>query len=428
MDQFEYKNGVLHAEGVAVSRLAEEVGTPLYIYSHEALVGHFRAFDEAFAGVPHLICFAMKSNSNLAILRLFSELGGGLDIVSGGELFRGVEAGVPAEQVVFAGVGKSDDEIAYALEQGVLMFNVESEDELRNIDRVAGRAGKPASIAVRVNPDVDPKTHPYISTGMKKSKFGIDIARAREQYRAAAELANVRAIGLHCHIGSQITETGPFAEAAEKVADCVRALRGDGHDIRYLNVGGGVGITYHDEAPPTPAEYAGAILPCLKDLGCTLVFEPGRVISGNAGIMVTRVLYGKENEEKRFVIIDAGMNDLIRPALYQAYQGVRAVEEAVQSRPRRKIDLVGPVCESGDYLAKDRELPELKRDDLLAIMSSGAYGFTMASNYNSRPRPAEILVHGNDYHIIRERESYADLIRGETIPAFITGESDRDGR
>ncbi len=361
----------------------------------------------------------MKSNSNIAILRLFSELGGGLDIVSQGELFRGIKAGVSPEKVVFAGVGKTDDEIAYALEQGVLMFNVESGDELRNIDAVAGRLGKTAPIAIRVNPDVNPETHPYIATGLKESKFGIDIARAMAQYRVAAELLNIDACGLHCHIGSQIIQSSPFIEAAEKVAALVRALRGEGHDIRYLNVGGGLGITYHDEAPPSPKEYAEAILPVLKDLGCTLVFEPGRVIAGNAGILVTKVLYGKENEEKRFTIIDAGMNDLIRPSLYQAFQDVWPVSEAVLSRPRHICDLVGPICESGDYLAKDRELPELERDDLVAVMSAGAYGFAMASNYNSRPRPAEVLVRGGEYYVIRERENYEDLIRGERIPAFI---------
>ncbi len=287
---------------------------------------------------------------------------------------------------------------------------------------MAGQAGKRAPVAIRVNPDVDPETHPYIATGMKKSKFGIDIARAQDQYRTAGELPSIDAIGLHCHIGSQITQTAPFAEAAGKVADCVRALREDGHDIRYLNVGGGLGITYESEEPPSPKEYAEAILPKLSGLGCTLVFEPGRVISGNAGILVTRVLYGKENEEKKFIIIDAGMNDLIRPSLYQAFQAVWPVEEAVSARPRSRADLVGPVCESGDYLAKDRELPELRRGDLIAVMSSGAYGFTMASNYNSRPRPAEILVKGDEYFVIRERESFEDLIRGESIPAFIAGE------
>lgn len=419
MHYFEYKGGVLHAEGVSIPELAEEVGTPCYVYSHKTLARHFRVFDEAFAEVPHLVCFAMKSNSNLAILRLFAGMGGGLDIVSGGELYRAVQAGVPAERIVFAGVGKSDDEIAYALEQDVLMFNIESEEELRNIGKVAVRLGKTAQVAIRVNPDVDPKTHPYISTGLKKSKFGIAIQKALSQYRAAAELPGVEAIGVHCHIGSQITQSSPFVDAAAKVAALVRALREDGHNIRYLNLGGGLGITYDQETPPEPKDYAAAILPQLKDLDCTLIFEPGRVIVGNAGILVTRVLYGKENEEKRFVIIDAGMNDLIRPSLYQAYQEVMPVMEEAASRPRRLTDLVGPICESGDYLAKDRQLPEYRRDDLLAVMSSGAYAFSMASNYNSRPRPPEILVREDQYFVIRERETYEDLIRGEHIPEFI---------
>ena len=419
MHHFEYKDGELHAENVSLTRLAEEVGTPFYAYSHETLSRHFRVFDEAFSSVSHLICFAMKSNSNLAILRLFGAMGGGLDIVSGGELFRAVRAGMPAGRIVFAGVGKSDDEIAYALEKGVLLFNVESEEELVNIGAVASRMGKRAQVAIRVNPDVDPQTHPYIATGLKKSKFGIDINRAREQYQTASKLEGIEPSGVHCHIGSQITSSAPFADAVGIVVRLVGELRGDGHAIRYLNLGGGLGITYHDEAPPLPKDYAAAILPKLKDLGCTLIFEPGRVITGNAGILVTRVLYEKKNPDKRFVIIDAGMNDLIRPSLYQAYQDVWPVEEAVRGRTKHLTDLVGPICESGDYLAKDRDLPELHRDDLVAVMSSGAYGFTMASNYNSRPRPPEILVRGDEYHIIRERETYDDLIRGEHIPAFI---------
>lgn len=419
MHHFEYRNGELCAEDVPLMRLAEEVGTPFYAYSHETLARHFRVFDEAFAPVPHLVCFAMKSNSNLAILRLFGAMGGGLDIVSGGELFRALKAGVPAARVVFAGVGKSDEEIAFALEQGVLLFNVESEEELANIGAVASRLGARARVAIRVNPDVDPRTHPYIATGLKKSKFGIDISRAREQYRAAAALAGVEPAGVHCHIGSQITTSAPFADAVDIVARLVEALRGDGHDICYLNLGGGLGITYNDEAPPLPKDYAAAILPRLEGLGCALIFEPGRVITGNAGVLVARVLYGKANPEKRFVIIDAGMNDLIRPSLYQAFQDVWPVEEAAKGRARRVTDLVGPICESGDYLAKDRSLPELRRDDLVAVMSAGAYGFTMASNYNSRPRPPEILVRGSEYHVIRERETYDDLVRGERIPAFL---------
>lgn len=419
MRHFEYRNGELYAEDVPLARLAEEVGTPFYAYSHETLSRHFRVFDEAFSSVPHLVCFAMKSNSNLAILRLFGAMGGGLDIVSGGELFRALKAGVPPERVVFAGVGKSDEEIAFALEQGVLLFNVESEEELANIGAAARRLGARAQVAIRVNPDVDPQTHPYIATGLKKSKFGIDISRAREQYRAAAALEGVEPTGVHCHIGSQITTSAPFADAVDIVARLVEALREDGRDIRYLNLGGGLGITYSDEAPPLPKDYAAAILPRLEGLGCTLIFEPGRVITGNAGVLVSRVLYGKANPEKRFVIIDAGMNDLIRPSLYQAFQDVWPVEEAARERARRVTDLVGPICESGDYLAKDRSLPELRRDDLVAVMSAGAYGFTMASNYNSRPRPPEILVRGSEYHVIRERETYDDLVRGERIPAFL---------
>ncbi len=419
MRHFEYRNGELYAEDVPLARLAEEVGTPFYAYSHETLSRHFRVFDEAFSSVPHLVCFAMKSNSNLAILRLFGAMGGGLDIVSGGELFRALKAGVPPGRVVFAGVGKSDEEIAFALEQGVLLFNVESEEELANIGAAARRLGARAQVAIRVNPDVDPQTHPYIATGLKKSKFGIDISRAREQYRAAAALEGVEPTGVHCHIGSQITTSAPFADAVDIVARLVEALREDGRDIRYLNLGGGLGITYSDEAPPLPKDYAAAILPRLEGLGCTLIFEPGRVITGNAGVLVSRVLYGKANPEKRFVIIDAGMNDLIRPSLYQAFQDVWPVEEAARERARRVTDLVGPICESGDYLAKDRSLPELRRDDLVAVMSAGAYGFTMASNYNSRPRPPEILVRGSEYHVIRERETYDDLVRGERIPAFL---------
>ncbi len=419
MRHFEYGDGELRAEEVSLTRLAEEVGTPFYVYSHETLSRHFRVFDEAFASVSRLICFAMKSNSNLAILRLFGAMGGGLDIVSGGELFRALKAGVPADRIVFAGVGKSDEEIAFALERGVLLFNVESEEELANVGAVASRLGKRARVAIRVNPDVDPRTHPYIATGLKKSKFGIDIGRAREQYRKAAALDGVEPAGVHCHIGSQITTSAPFADAVDIVARLVEALRGDGHDIRYLNLGGGLGITYRDEAPPLPKDYAAAILPRLKGLGCALIFEPGRVITGNAGVLVARVLYEKVSPDKRFVIIDAGMNDLIRPSLYQAFQDVWPVEEAVKERERHLTDLVGPICESGDYLAKDRSLPELRRDDLVAVMSAGAYGFTMASNYNSRPRPPEILVRGSEYHVIRERETYDDLVRGERIPAFL---------
>tara|TARA_A100001037_G_scaffold306865_1_gene357708 strand:+ start:16090 stop:17364 length:1275 start_codon:yes stop_codon:yes gene_type:complete len=418
-EDFSYVRGELCAEQISINGLAEEYGTPLYIYSHAALTRQFSSFSNAFASIPHLVCFAMKSNSNIAILRLFSEMGGGLDIVSGGELYRAVKAGVPGERIVFAGVGKSDEEIEYALSKDVLMFNVESEEEMFNINKVAEKNNKVARVALRVNPNVDPKTHPYISTGLKKSKFGIDIAKARDEYARAANFNSLELSGVHCHIGSQITTTSPFADAVEKVVELVTSLRGDGHEIRFLNLGGGLGISYKDEVPPHPEDYAKAIVPLIKDLNCKIIFEPGRFISGNAGVLVTKVLYRKENPEKRFVIVDAGMNDLIRPSLYEAFQEVLPVQEELLKTSTFTSDLVGPICESGDYLAKDREMPELSRNDLVAVMSSGAYGFTMASNYNSRPRPPEVLVKEKESFLIRTRESYEDLVKGEKIPAFL---------
>ena len=418
-DDFSYIEGELCAEQISITNLAKKYGTPLYVYSHSALTRQFSSFSNAFSAIPHLVCFAMKSNSNIAILRLFSEMGGGLDIVSGGELYRAVKAGVPGEKIVFAGVGKSDEEIEYALKKEVLMFNVESEEEMFNINEVAQRNNKVARVALRVNPNVDPKTHPYISTGLKKSKFGIDIAKAREEYARAANFSSLELSGVHCHIGSQITTTSPFSDAVEKVVELVTSLRSDGHEIRFLNLGGGLGISYEDEVPPHPNDYAEAIIPLIKDLGCKIIFEPGRFISGNAGVLVTKVLYRKENPEKRFVIVDAGMNDLIRPSLYEAFQKILPIEEELLQTPKYLSDLVGPICESGDYLAKDREMPEFARDNLVAVMSSGAYGFTMASNYNSRPRPPELLVKGKDSYLIRARESYEDLIKGEEIPPFL---------
>ncbi|MED5579577.1 MAG: diaminopimelate decarboxylase [Nitrospinota bacterium] len=418
-DDFSYISGELCAEQIPIAELAEKYGTPFYVYSHAALTRQFSSFSNAFSSVSHLVCFAMKSNSNIAILRLFSGMGGGLDIVSGGELYRAVKAGVPGERIVFAGVGKSDEEIEYALKQKVLMFNVESEEEMFNINEVAQRNSQVARVALRVNPDVDPKTHPYISTGLKKSKFGIDISKAREEYARAASFGSIELSGVHCHIGSQITTTSPFADAVEKVVELVGSLRSDGHEICFLNLGGGLGISYKDENPPHPNDYAKTIVPLIKDLGCKIIFEPGRFISGNAGVLVTRVLYKKQNPEKRFVIVDAGMNDLIRPSLYEAFQKVLPVEEQLLGTTKFLSDLVGPICESGDYLAKDREMPEFSRDNLVAVMSSGAYGFTMASNYNSRPRPPELLVQGKDSYLIRARESYEDLIRGEEIPSFL---------
>jgi len=415
MHHFHYRGDDLYCEEVPVSRIVSRVGTPAYLYSHATLTRHFRVFDEAFAGIPHLICFAMKANANLAVLKLFSDLGGGLDVVSGGELFRGLKAGVPPQRIAFAGVGKSREEVAYALKSDILMFNVESGQELRLINEVAVEMGMRARVALRVNPDVDPKTHPYISTGLKKSKFGIDIGQALEEYEAAQALPALEVVGVHQHIGSQITEIGPFVDSLEKTAALVRTLRDRGTHIRYLDVGGGLGITYKDETPPLPAEFARALIGVIRDLDVTLVLEPGRVLVGNAGILVTRVLYTKQSPAKNFVVVDAGMNDLARPSLYGSYHAIQQVRR-IGGRPEVTVDVVGPICESGDFLAKDRELPAVEPGDLLAVMSAGAYGFSMSSNYNARPRSAEVLVRGDRYAIIRDRESYEDLIRGEHIP------------
>ncbi|MBX3349678.1 MAG: diaminopimelate decarboxylase [Nitrospira sp.] len=419
MHSFEYQQGELYCEQVPISRIAKELGTPCYIYSHETLIRHFHAYDSAFKDIPHVIAFAMKANSNLAILRLMAREGSGVDIVSGGELFRAMKAGVPASKIVFAGVGKSPDEIRDALKANILMFNVESAAEVRAINDVAASVGMKARIALRINPDVDPKTHPYISTGMKKSKFGIAADRALEEYKTASSMTHIDVVGVHAHIGSQLTDVTPFVDSLKKVVALIDTLKTHGINIRYLNIGGGLGITYSDEKPPLPQDLAHAISPLVKGLGLTLVMEPGRVIVGNAGILVTKALYEKAGETKHFVIVDAAMNDLIRPSLYGAYHEIRPVNEAAVHRPKQMVDIVGPVCESGDFLAKERSLPNIQPDDLLAVMSAGAYGFVMASNYNSRPRVPEVLVKGGEFHVIRERETYDDLIKGETIPSFL---------
>jgi diaminopimelate decarboxylase len=412
MHHFQYRGDDLYCEEIPMARIASEVGTPAYVYSHATLTRHFRVFDEAFAEVPHLICFAMKANANLAVLKLFSDLGGGLDVVSGGELFRGLKAGVPAGRIVYAGVGKSRDEIAYALKSDILMFNVESGQELRLINEVASGMRLKARVAIRVNPDVDPHTHPYISTGLKKSKFGIDIALALDEYEAAHTLPSLEVVGIHQHIGSQITEIRPFVDALAKTAALVKKLRERGADIRYIDVGGGLGITYKDEEPPLPSEFAKALIGVIRDLKATVVLEPGRVLVGNAGILVTRVLYTKQTPAKNFVVVDAGMNDLARPSLYGAYHGIQPLRKT-SGRAEVVVDVVGPICESADFLAKDRALPGVEPGELLAVMSAGAYGHTMSSNYNARPRAPEVMVRGDDYSVVRERETFEDLIRGE---------------
>ncbi len=420
MHDFQYRQGELYCEDVPLSRIAKEVGTPCYVYSHHTLVRHFRVYDGAFTNIPHIVAFAMKANSNLAVLRLMAKEGSGADIVSGGELFRALKAGVPASKIVFAGVGKKPEEIREALKADILMFNVESSAELQAINDVAASMGMKARVALRINPDIDPKTHPYISTGLKKSKFGIAADRALEEFKSAAAFSHIKVVGLHAHIGSQLTQVTPFVESLKKVLTMVQALAEQGISLRYVNIGGGLGITYSDETPPEPKDLAEAIAPLVRDLKCVLIMEPGRVIVGNAGVLLTKVLYPKEGEAKRFLIVDAAMNDLIRPSLYDAYHDIRPVYEKVAQAEKKTVDVVGPVCESGDFLAKDRVLPEMRGGDLMAVMSAGAYGFVMSSNYNSRPRVPEVLVHEGQYHVIRSRESYEDLVRGEQVPEFLT--------
>src|SRR5512139_73104 len=417
MHFFDYKDHQLQCEGIPVQKIAEKVGTPFYLYSYHTLVRHFTVFDDAFKGIPHLVCYSAKANSNLALLRLFMNLGGGVDVVSGGELYRALKGGAAPQKIVFSGVGKREDEIEDALRAGILMFNVESSQELQVINEVAGRIGKKASIAIRVNPDIDPKTHPYISTGLKKNKFGIDILRAPMAYSLASQLPNLKIVGIDCHIGSQLVEVDPIIAALKKLKQLVETLRREGIEIRYLDLGGGLGITYEDEEPPHPVEYASSILDEVRGFGCTLVLEPGRVIVGNAGALVSKVLYIKENEEKRFVIVDAGMNDLVRPSYYGSYHQILPVRQ--ESREEILADVVGPICESSDFLAKDRKVQRLQSGELVAVMSAGAYGFSMSTNYNSRRRVAEVLVRDDQMFVIRQREGYEDLIRGEEIPDFL---------
>jgi diaminopimelate decarboxylase len=417
MHHFKYRDRALHCEDVPVSVIAEDVGTPCYLYSHATLVKHFRAFDDAFGDIRHLTCFSMKSNSNLAILRLFAHEGGGADIVSGGELFRALKAGIDPKKIVFSGVGKEVEDMAYALRSDILMFNVESPQEILKLNEVAAGLGKRAHIAVRVNPDIDPRTHPYISTGLKENKFGIDISQALEESGRASRLGHLVVSGVSCHIGSQLTRVSPFIEALKRLKKLINELDQSGIPVQYLDLGGGLGITYDREAPPHPREYAAAIKREMDMGELTLILEPGRVIMGNAGILVTKVLYTKSTEEKKFIIVDAGMNDLIRPSLYGSFHAVQPVR--VRDRKTIKADIVGPICESADFLAKDRDVGSFEVGELMAFMSSGAYGFSMSSNYNSRPRVAEVMVKGKDYHVIRARETYEDLIRGERIPDFL---------
>ncbi|BAI79724.1 diaminopimelate decarboxylase [Deferribacter desulfuricans SSM1] len=414
MHHFHYKDGEMFCEEVPLKKIAAEVGTPFYVYSAATLKRHFEVFDASFEEVPHIICFAVKANSNLAVLNLLGKLSCGADIVSGGELYRALKAGIDPKKIVYAGVGKTEEEIEFALKSDILMFNIESFQELEKINEVAGRLKKKARIALRVNPNVDPKTHPYISTGLKKNKFGIPIENAYQEYEYAASLDNIEVVGAHCHIGSQLTEISPFVDATKIMVDMIKTLKSKGINIKYLDLGGGLGIKYNEEMPPSPKEYADKIIDVIRGLDVTLVFEPGRVIAGNAGVLVTRVLYTKETELKHFKIVDAAMNDLMRPILYGSFHDIKPVKEGHYKTVYG--DIVGPICETGDFLAKDRNLPDFQQGDLIAVMSAGAYGFTMSSNYNSRPRVPEILVNKDKYYIVRRRETYDDLIGPESIP------------
>ncbi|MBA3019055.1 MAG: diaminopimelate decarboxylase [Proteobacteria bacterium] len=421
MHHFQYRSNEMYCEDVPIKLIAERVGTPFYLYSHATLKRHFLTFNDAFDGIDRLVCFSAKANTSLAVLKLFADLGGGLDIVSGGELYRGLKAGIPPEKIVYSGVGKREDEIDYALNAGILMFNIESLEELELINHRARLLKKKAPVAIRVNPDVDPKTHPYISTGLEKNKFGINAEAAIEGYKIAERLNNIDVIGIDCHIGSQITEAAPFKDALNRIKILINELRRLNIDIKYIDMGGGLGITYDDESPPHPGEYARSIMQAIEGESIKLILEPGRVIVGNAGILVAKVLYRKPGKAKEFVIVDAGMNDLVRPTLYNAFHAIKPVVEI--EGEQIVADVVGPICETGDFLAVDRKIADLRRGDLLAVMSAGAYGFVMSSNYCSRLKVAEVMVRDDRFHVIRARQNYEHLIEGESIPEFLEKQS-----
>jgi diaminopimelate decarboxylase len=421
MHHFAYRDGVLHAEGVNLASLAEAVGTPFYCYATATLERHYRVFADAFADVPALICYSLKANSNQAVIATLAKLSAGADVVSGGELKRALKAGVPSDKIMFSGIGKTADELALALDANIFCVNVESEAELDLLSSIAAAKGRTAQVSVRVNPDVDPRTHAKIATGKAENKFGIPISRAREVYAHAAKLPGLRVAGVDMHIGSQIVEMKPFDDAFALLSDFVRMLRGDGHTISHVDFGGGLGIPYREDSdpPPDPAAYAEVVKRATRGLGCKLIFEPGRLIVGNAGILVTRVIYLKRGEAKTFVIVDAGMNDLIRPTLYDAHHDLRPVAEATPGARRITADVVGPVCESGDFLALDRDLPEPKAGDLIAVMSAGAYGAVQAGTYNTRALVPEVLVRETEWALVRPRLEADQLIGLDRLPPWL---------
>ncbi|MFA5411663.1 MAG: diaminopimelate decarboxylase [Candidatus Omnitrophota bacterium] len=419
MHEFKYINNHLYCEKIKIEGLAEKFGTPLYVYSYHTLIDHYIKLKTAFREIEPLICYSVKANSNLAILRALVDKGAGLDIVSGGELFRAMKAGCPAQKIVYASVGKTDKEIEEAIRRGILFFNVESLPELENINRIAKKLNRVPGVAIRINPDVEAKTHKFITTGKITNKFGVDLDNAYKILLLRRNFGNLKICGLHIHIGSQITESAPFVAAIKKIADFTAHLKRIGISLEYLNIGGGLGIIYNKETPQTAKVYAQKVLPYLKKTALKIILEPGRFIAGNAGILVTRVLYIKSTPRKKFVIVDAGMNDLIRPALYGAYHNILPLRQRAAGRV--KADVVGPICESADFFARERVLPRLKEGDLLAIMGAGAYGFSMSSNYNSRPRPEEILVAKDRIFIVGRRQTYNDLVRNEVMPPFLSG-------
>lgn len=422
MHHFDYRDGVLHAEGVSLARLASEVGTPFYCYSTQTLERHYRVFAEAFEQVDSLVCFAVKANSNQAVLTTLARLGAGADVVSGGELRRARAAGIPGSKIIFSGVGKTEEEMSLALDEDILCFNVESEPELETLSKVASARGQTARISLRINPDVDAKTHAKISTGKKEDKFGIHFVDARELYRKAAGLQGIEVCGVDMHIGSQITRLDPFSDAFTLLKELVQDLRADGHDIRHVDLGGGLGVPYREDeaAPPHPNDYARMVIDAVGSLDCQLIFEPGRLIAGNAGILVTKVLYVKTTGDKTFTIVDGAMNDLIRPTLYEAYHAVQPVQDPGKDYHPVSMDIVGPVCETGDYLALDRKLPPMQAGDLIAILTAGAYGAVQSGTYNSRLLIPEVMVNGDEYAVVRPRPSYDDLLGLDRLPQWLT--------
>ncbi len=417
MNYFKYRKGELYCENVPIKEIVRAVGTPLYVYSYRTFEKHFRVFDNAFRKIPHLVCYSCKANANGSLLKTINKLGGGADIVSGGELYKALRAGIPHNKIVFSGVGKTEEELQVAIKADILMINIESEGELAILKKLSKNMKKKVPVSIRVNPEIDPKTHPYITTGLKKNKFGVLWADARRLYHEIAKEAYLVPAGISSHIGSQILELTPFTEAVRSLKSMVQELRGDGISLAMIDIGGGLGITYKDELPPSPEEYAKVIEKELKGMNLTLILEPGRVLVGNSGIFVTKLLYVKQVPQKTFYVVDGAMNDLVRPSLYNAYHEIKPVEE--KKADAIKADFVGPICESGDFFAKDRETARLFQDDLIAIFGAGAYGYSMSSNYNARRRAPEVLVKDREFFVVKKRETYGDLVKGESTPPFL---------